>query len=65
VLHLTLKAGDGAVTETARYGLPRFFQYWTAAQLDAALAANGFLVLAATTDTGARDLWLTRLTRCS
>jgi SAM-dependent methyltransferase len=63
VLYLAVKAGSGAATETARYGLPRFFQYWSAAKLDAALAAQGFRVLRATAEAGPRDVWLTRLAR--
>jgi SAM-dependent methyltransferase len=63
VLFLSLKAGSGTVTETTRYGLPRFFQFWTDAELDAALEAHAFQVLTRTTDTGTRDLWLTRLAR--
>lgn len=61
VLYVSVKLGIGAVTETARYGLPRFFQYWPAAELDAMLDVHGFRVVAATTDTGTRDTWLTRI----
>ena len=63
VLFVSLKAGSGAATETARYGLPRFFQYWTDDALDAALAAHAFEVFRRTTDEGDRDIWLTRLAR--
>jgi len=63
ILLVSVKAGRGAATETARYGLPRFFQYWSDAELDAALGAYGFKVLTQTTDAGARDQWLTRLAR--
>ena len=63
VLFVSLKAGRGAATETARYGLPRFFQYWTDDALDEALDAHAFDVLRRTTDEGARDLWLGRLAR--
>ena len=44
---ISVKAGSGTVTETTRYGLPRFFQFWTDAELDAALAAHAFQVLVA------------------
>jgi ubiquinone/menaquinone biosynthesis C-methylase UbiE len=63
VLFVSLKAGTGAATETARYGLPRFFQYWTDDALDAVLDAHGFAVLRRTTDEGAGAEWLTRLAR--
>jgi ubiquinone/menaquinone biosynthesis C-methylase UbiE len=64
VLFISVKAGSGATTETTRYGLPRFFQFWTDAELDAALEAHAFQVLAQTTDVGTRDSsWLTRLAR--
>ena len=63
ILFVSVKAGSGAATETARYGLPRFFQYWSDADLDAAMDAHAFDVLTRTTDAGTRDTWLTRLTR--
>jgi SAM-dependent methyltransferase len=63
VLFVSLKAGSGAATETGRYGLPRFFQYWTDDGLDDALDAHAFDVLRRTTDEGPRDLWLGRLAR--
>lgn len=63
ILFLAVKAGSGKAIETARYGLPRFFQYWSDAELDAALDAHGFHVLTRTTDAGPRDQWLTRLAR--
>ena len=63
VLFVSLKAGTGMATETARYGLPRFFQYWTDDTLDAALAAHAFEVVRRTTDEGERDMWLTRRAR--
>ena len=35
----------GAKWETARYGAPRWFQYWSAADLDALLGGSGFEVV--------------------
>lgn len=61
VLFISIKAGSGTATETTRYGLPRFFQFWTDAELDAALDTHAFQVLRRTTDAGTRDAWLTRL----
>jgi ubiquinone/menaquinone biosynthesis C-methylase UbiE len=63
VLYVSVKAGSGTRTETDRYGLPRFFQYWSDAELDTELTARGFRVLRATTDVGDFDQWLTRLAR--
>ena len=63
ILFLAVKAGSGEATETARYGLPRFFQYWSDAELDEVLAAHAFDVLTRTTDAAPRDTWLTRLAR--
>ena len=63
LLHVSLKEGRGTETEVDRYGGPRFFQYWSDVDLDATLAARGFDVLAASTDQGPRNRWLTRLAR--
>ena len=63
LLFLAVKAGSGEAIETARYGLPRFFQYWSDAELDGPLGAHGFQVLTRTTDDAVRDTWLTRLAR--
>jgi SAM-dependent methyltransferase len=63
LLHVSLKEGRGTETEINRYGGPRFFQYWSDDDLDATLAARGFDVLAASTETGPRNRWLTRLAR--
>jgi SAM-dependent methyltransferase len=63
VLCLAVKAGSGAETETARYGLPRFFQYWSDDELDALLDAHGFRVVAADAGTGPHHEWITRIAR--
>jgi SAM-dependent methyltransferase len=63
LLHLSLKEGSGTDTEIDRYGGPRFFQYWSDAELDGTLAARGFEVRAASTGAGPRNRWLTRLAR--
>jgi ubiquinone/menaquinone biosynthesis C-methylase UbiE len=63
LFYASVKAGTGAEVETARYGLPRFYQYWSADALDAALAGAGFEVTDRHTDETARDTWLARLTR--
>jgi ubiquinone/menaquinone biosynthesis C-methylase UbiE len=63
VLFMTMKAGSGAATDRAPYGLPRFFQYWSDAELDAALDTHAFDVLTCTTDILPRGRWLCRLAR--
>jgi hypothetical protein len=57
-----VKTGKPDGWETARYGEqhPRWFTYWTAEDLDAALAAAGFRVLAGETREGPLDTWLVR-----
>jgi SAM-dependent methyltransferase len=63
VLYVSVKAGTGAEEETVRYGLPRFFQYWSADALDAALADAGFEVTDRHADVTPRATWLARLAR--
>ena len=63
MLWLSVKRGSGAATESERYGRPRFFQYWSAEALDAAMDAGGFETVAASVDRGPRSEWLTRLAR--
>ena len=41
--------------------MPRFFQYWTGADLDAVLDATRFRVIDAATETLPRADWLVRL----
>jgi ubiquinone/menaquinone biosynthesis C-methylase UbiE len=60
-LHVSLKLGRGAGWENARYGEPRWFQYWGADELDRAFANGGFRVCAAATEPTPRDTWLVRL----
>jgi hypothetical protein len=55
-----VKAGDGSEWETERYGVPRWFQYWTAEDLDALLGAAGFEVIESWYGSGARADWLVR-----
>ena len=60
-LLLSVKQGHGSETETARYGMPRFFQYWSGSELDAVLDAAGFRVIDSGTGTSPRAEWLVRL----
>ena len=65
LLFVSVKSGDGSEVETARYGLPRFFQYWSGEDLDGALVGAGFTVIERRTDTTDRATWLVRLARRS
>lgn len=61
ILHISVKRGTGAQWESARYGKPRWFQYWSDADLDAVLQAVGFCISAAWVHEARRDVWLIRL----
>jgi SAM-dependent methyltransferase len=60
LLHVAVKAGDGAEWETRRYGAPRWFQYWSADGLDALLTALGFEILDSWANSTPRADWLVR-----
>ena len=60
VLHVSLKSGDGAEWESERYGEPRWFQYWSAPDLDALLTASGFEIIASSSNSTPRAHWLVR-----
>ena len=60
-LAVSVKEGAGCETETARYGMPRFFQYWSGPELDASLDAARFRIIDGGTDTSPRNNWLVRL----
>jgi ubiquinone/menaquinone biosynthesis C-methylase UbiE len=60
VLHVSLKSGAGAEWESERYGEPRWFQYWSAAELDGLLTASGFEIVAASSNSTPRAHWLVR-----
>lgn len=61
LLHVSVKEGEGAEWESDRYGRPRFFQYWSGGDLDAALQRAGFVVHASSVDLTPRATWLVRL----
>jgi ubiquinone/menaquinone biosynthesis C-methylase UbiE len=60
LLHVAVKSGDGAAWESERYGAPRWFQYWSAADLDALLGTSGFEVIESWSNSTARADWLVR-----
>jgi SAM-dependent methyltransferase len=65
-LALSLKAGEGQAWENGRFAVedaPRFFTYWTAADLDRALAAARFTSVGGATGDGTdgHQTWLSRL----
>jgi ubiquinone/menaquinone biosynthesis C-methylase UbiE len=61
LLCASLKQGAGSETESSRYGKPRFFQYWSGAELDAALDAAGFRIDDGSVNDTPRGAWLVRL----
>jgi SAM-dependent methyltransferase len=61
MLHVSVKRGSGTEWESERYGRPRWFQYWSEPEFDAALQAVGFSVDTAWIDEAALDTWLVRL----
>lgn len=63
LLHVSVKSGRGAEWESERYGEPRWFQYWSAPDLDALLEEAGFRILAAWTTRAPRADWLVRQAR--
>jgi ubiquinone/menaquinone biosynthesis C-methylase UbiE len=65
LLHVSLKSGAGAEWEVERYGEPRWFQYWSAAEIDALLADSGFEVIDSSTDSKFGADWLIRHAICS
>jgi ubiquinone/menaquinone biosynthesis C-methylase UbiE len=60
LLHVSVKSGQGAEWESARYGRARWFQYWSAAELDALLARAGFVIIASWRSSKANFDWLVR-----
>lgn len=62
-LAVTLKEGDGEGWSTAKLGLPRFFTYWRAPALRAALEAAGWEVVSLEGVEGRREPWLFVLAR--
>ena len=60
LLHVSVKLGSGAEWESDRYGQPRWFQYWSASELDAALTATGFRVQSSWVNETNRATWLIR-----
>jgi ubiquinone/menaquinone biosynthesis C-methylase UbiE len=60
LLHVSVKSGDGAGWESERYGEPRWFQYWTGADLDTLLMTAGFEITASGSNSTPRADWLVR-----
>lgn len=60
LLHVSVKSGEGSEWESRRYGAPRWFQYWSAADLDALLADTDFEVVDSWANSTPRADWLVR-----
>ena len=63
LLHVSVKRGEGAGIDTARYGEPRWFTWWDAVSLDVRLSASGFEIVARSEREGNPDSWLVRRAR--
>jgi ubiquinone/menaquinone biosynthesis C-methylase UbiE len=59
-LTIMMKKGDGASWETERYQKPRWFQYWSADELDRALAEAGFRIDVSDEWIATSNTWLIR-----
>ena len=57
---LMMKKGDGASWETDRYQKPRWFQYWSAVELDKALVDAGYRIDASEEWSATSNTWLIR-----
>jgi SAM-dependent methyltransferase len=57
---VSVKPGIGAELESKRYGLARWFQYWTASDLDGMLVDGGFEIHGAGEYAASRDRWIMR-----
>jgi SAM-dependent methyltransferase len=60
LFHISVKLGNGEEWESKRYGEPRWFRYWSAAELDALLTTAGFTVVASWSSSTPRADWLVR-----
>ena len=58
--YLSLKEGKGSRWESEVFDSPRWFQYWTATDLDRVLSTAGFRVKNAARAETSRDRWLIR-----
>ena len=59
-LHLTVKQGIGSGFDTTRYGRPRWFQYWSADELDGALDDARLRVIETAVEARKSTVWLVR-----
>ena len=59
-LHLSLKKGCGSGWETERYGMPRWFQYWSGPDLDRVLERFNLEIARTAEETATRNTWLVR-----
>jgi len=64
-LHLTVKLGEGAEWEAIRYGSPRWFQYWSGAELDRELDQAALKPVFSSEEETSSSTWLVRLCRAA
>jgi hypothetical protein len=62
---MSLKEGVGESWETLKYGtaVPRWFTYWTAHDVDAALRSAGLELVESATQAGSQESWIIRIAR--
>ena len=67
VLFMSVKDGAGDRCDTSTYGtdVPRWFTYWSADGIDAALAQTGFEIVESFTGAGPKEAWHLRIARCT
>ena len=62
-LHITVKRGEGSEWETAQYGRPRWFQYWSGTELDRELNRAALVPVFSSEERTTSASWLVRLCR--
>ena len=65
VLYLNVKAGVGDAWESDSFGSPRWFQFWSADELDVALCDRGFAIEQSFTNETNAGLWHVRIARAA
>jgi SAM-dependent methyltransferase len=65
ILHLTVKLGAGSEWESSQYGRPRFFQYWSAVELDRELHQADLEPILSSEEDSTTARWLVRLCRAA
>lgn len=59
--YMSVRSGAGGEWETVRLGVPRWLEYWSATDLDAALTRIGFAIRESYVNETAAGSWLVRV----